>query len=125
MQIYVQMPNGKTILIDVQLEKTKVNDVKQKVMEKSGLRLEDIVLVFKEEILKNDFLLKQYGIDKEAKLEAETAETLTKNYKQKLDALENEVQRWQQKFGEEGAQKEELQDRLKESLIQLDQYKYY
>ena len=78
------MPNGKTILIDVQLDKTKVNDVKQKVMEKSGLRLEDIILVFKEEILKNDKLLKEYGIDKEAKIDAETAETLTKNYKQKL-----------------------------------------
>lgn len=53
-------------------------------MEKSGLRLEDIILVFKEEILKNDYFLKQYGIDKEAKIDAETAETLTKNHKQKL-----------------------------------------
>lgn len=78
------MPNGKTISIDVQLDKTKVNDVKQKVMEKSGLRLEDIILVYKEEILRNDYLLKQYGIDKEAKIDAETAETLTKNFKQKL-----------------------------------------
>ncbi|CAD8165566.1 unnamed protein product [Paramecium pentaurelia] len=117
------MPNGKTILIDVQLDKTKVNDVKQKVMEKSGLRLEDIILVYKEEILRNDYLLKQYGIDKEAKIDAETAETLTKNFKQKLDALENEIQRWQQKFGEEGAQKEELQERLKESSNKLDEVK--
>lgn len=50
-------------------------------MEKSGIRLEDIILVYKEEILKNEKLLKEYGIDKEAKVEAETADSLTKNYK--------------------------------------------
>ncbi|CAD8068123.1 unnamed protein product [Paramecium sonneborni] len=123
MQIYVQMPNGKTILIDVQLEKTTVSDVKKKVMEKSGIRLEDLVLVFKDEILKNEKSLKEYGIDKEARVNAETAETLQQIYIQKLASLESDVQRWQQKFSDEGAQREELQEKLMKTLTELDQIK--
>ncbi|CAD8142287.1 unnamed protein product [Paramecium pentaurelia] len=118
MQIYVQMPNGKTLMIDVQLEKTTVNDVKKKVMEKSGIRLEDIVLVYKNDILKNDNTLKACGIDKEATFDAETAETLTKKYKQKIYIIEEDVQKC-----DEGVQKEELQEKLTSTLIELDEIK--
>lgn len=62
------MPNGKTILIDIQLDKTTVYDVKKKLMEKQGIQIEDQVLLFNNDVLRNDKTLKTYGIDKEANL---------------------------------------------------------
>jgi myosin protein heavy chain len=56
------MPNGKTIPIDVQLDKITVLDVKKKVMEKTGIPLEDLIIIFNDNVLKNDKLLKFYEI---------------------------------------------------------------
>ncbi|CAK65713.1 unnamed protein product (macronuclear) [Paramecium tetraurelia] len=120
MEINVVILNGKQIKIEVQIEKTTVNDIKKKVMEKSGIRFEDLVLIYNNQILKNDQTLKNSGIDKGVTIDAETADTLTKKYKQKI---EEEVNKWRQKFSEQQNQKEEFQEQLTKVTNQMDQIK--
>ena len=106
MQIYITLPNGKTVLIDVQVDKTTVLDVKRKIMEKQGIAFENQILMFQTQILQNDKKLNHYQIDKEAKLELETIQSFAERYMNQISM----------KFLILEEMKDE-QNRLKEQLI--------
>lgn len=79
----VQLPNGKTITVDIALE-ANVSTLKAKLSEKYGLVVEDQHIYFKDRKLKNEDQLKGVGVEAESKLVIHTAKTLEDMYQEKL-----------------------------------------
>lgn len=75
----VQLPNGKTITVDIALE-ANVSTLKAKLSEKYGLVVEDQHIYFKDRKLKNEDQLKGVGVEAESKLVIHTAKTLEDMY---------------------------------------------
>lgn len=75
------MPVGKPFNMEIHIEKTTVNEVRKKVMEKTGMRLDEIAIFYNNDFMKNNNTLKDCGIENGAIIDAETAETIANKLK--------------------------------------------